>query len=243
MDQPSINQTIGNGNDGVTFSAVQHLGASLESDIQGAVRDLESDIERYGLPAEYGQKLVHAERILRSADLATLVDWMDCRRKPNTSEQKIRALLCFLINAMLIDESVEMPTQDGSRTALRGVPSWLFQIPRGEAEPLVFHLTDLIQFFQKVPDCEIKDGTVFLARLSQALRCEDCIGDELDTSCVRGVITDCFLGTKGSDFDKDGQVTDFFAQLEPRKLTVKCGNCVVNVQRTDQARHVMGDQP
>jgi hypothetical protein len=242
MDQPSINQSMGSRNRNITVNAVQNLGPSLESDIQGAVRDLETDLGRYGLPPEYGRKLAVAEQILRQADHATLVDWMDCRRKPNTAEAKVRALLCFLVNAMLIEERIVPPTPGGTQMVLRGKPSWLFQIPRGEAEPLALHLTELIQFFQKIPDCEIRNGTAFLARLSQVLTCEACIGDGVDTSCVRGVVRDWLMGDTGADLEGNGQITDFFAQLEPRNLTIKCGNCIVDVQRTAQIRQVLGGE-
>ena len=233
-DTPSASASIGDNNTNVNIEINQSLGPSLETDLSSAIKDLEEDIEQYNLSEVYTQKLVQAEQILKKINLSKVLDIMDCRRKPHSHDQKIRALLSFLINAMIIDDHFEAPNIKTMKTVLKSQPSWLFQIPRGEAECLSLHLTKIIKLFGKIPDSEIKNGTIFLSKLKQEVACEDCVGKELDTDFIRGVLRDWSLGQ--TTVFGNHIIEDYFAQIDARSITAKCGNCISSVQETEKAK-------
>lgn len=235
-DTPSASATIGDNNSNVNVEINQNFGPSLEADFSSAVSDLEKDIERYNLPIEYAQNLVRAEKILRDMDLLEILDIMDCRRKPHSHDQKIRALLSFFINAMIIDSHFQAPNRETIKSILKNKPSWLFQVPRGESECLTLHLTEIINLLRKIPASEIKNGTLFLSKLKHEINCDACVGKELETECIRGILRDWTL-EHSSAFGNE-PVEDFFAGLDRRSLTAKCGNCISNVQETEKAKKI-----
>lgn len=172
--------------------------------------------------------------------LQSILEQIDCKLKRNMHD-KYASMYKFMSFLVLANEfkTITMPSINDEKLIVDAYLAWMFSVSRNETS-LEFHIGEIARYLSNGNSQKIIEGTCFLTSLldNGGLNCKTCIDGVLGniTNKINEVVTD-FTDHESQNILKDH--FDFMDIKQGQKLEFKCGQCISNISRHENAKKII----
>lgn len=169
--------------------------------------------------------------------LTKVLDQINCKIEKSNESKKISIvkMINFFLLAFYTDNNCELPNQSTSYTKTNKKRNWLFNLAISNEESKEKHISKIADYIFSNADANLKNGVCFISMLldNGGLECRNCTTGLLYTrNPLSKIFPDWLKGQTSSE-------KDFFELNDKCSLDLKCGTCVTNIRKGENAKRIL----